>query len=174
MKKLVPILLILVAPLFGKAQIPTDTWALTKLGDNAPDFNFSLTKTQTANLADYKGKIVMVNFFATWCPPCRLERPRVQKEIWEKYKDNPKFVLLAFDREEGWDVLLPFKEKNQFTFSMLPDEGRKIYGLYAKQYIPRNVLIDENGKVIYQSMGYTEDDFSKLLNLLATRLKLNN
>ncbi|MES2427458.1 MAG: TlpA disulfide reductase family protein [Bacteroidota bacterium] len=164
------ILLILLAPLFSRAQ-QADPSTLTKVGDTAPTFDFSLSKIQKANLKDYHGKMVMVNFFATWCGPCRMELPRVEKEIWGKYKDNPKFALFVFGREEGWDVVLPFKTKFNYTFAILPDVGRKIFSLYAKEFIPRNVIIDENGKIIYQSMGYTEEEFNKLLALLDQKLK---
>ena len=170
MKKLIPILLVILAPIISKAQL-TDTTTHTKVGDTAPTFDFSVSKTQKANLADYKGKIVVIDFFATWCPPCRLELPRVQKEIWDKYKDNPKFALFVFGREEDWNVVLPFKEKNRYTLPILPDVGRKIFSLYATQSIPRNVVIDEDGKIIYQSIGYSEKDFAELLNLLDEKLK---
>ena len=169
MKKLF-LLLMLCAPFVSRAQIDTAS-TLTKVGDVAPTFTFSLDKTKTANLADYKGKIVVLDFWATWCPPCRMELPRVQKEIWEKYKDNPKFALFAFDRGEDWDKTLPFKEKNKYTFLMIPDLDKKIYNLYATQYIPRTIVIDESGKIIYQSIGYDEKDFSELLALLADKLK---
>jgi peroxiredoxin len=170
MKKLLPLLLVFFAPLFTQAQ-QTDTTTRNKVGDTAPTFNFYLDKTKTANLADYKGKIVVLDFWATWCPPCRVELPRVQKEIWEKYMNNPKFALFAFDRAEGWDKTLPFKEQNHYTFPMLPDPDRGIYSLYATQYIPRIVVIDESGKIIYQSIGYDEKEFDNLLALLASHLK---
>jgi peroxiredoxin len=171
MRKIAFILLALLSPFFSRAQFEKST--LLKIGDTAPTFDFNITKQQKANLKDYRGKIVMINFFATWCAPCRLELPHVQKEIWEKYKDNSKFALFVFGREEGWDVVLPFKEQYKYTFAILPDEGRKIFSLYAAEYIPRNIVLDEDGKIIYQSVGYG-DDFSKLLELLATRLKAVN
>lgn len=164
------ILLILLSPLFSRAQ-QADLSTYTKVGDTAPTFNFSISKTQQANLKDYHGKLVMLNFFATWCPPCRMELPRVEKEIWAKYKDNPKFKLLVFGREEDWDVVLPFKTKFNYTFAILPDVGRKIFSLYAKDSIPRNVIVDEDGKIIYQSIGYSEQEFDKLLALLSEKLK---
>ncbi|MDN5289179.1 MAG: Redoxin domain protein [Mucilaginibacter sp.] len=170
MKKLLIISILFLIPLFSMAQVDSAS-TLKKIGDQAPDFEFNLSKDKKANLSNYHGKIILINFFATWCPPCRLELPRVQKEIWEKYKDNPKFALFAFDREEGWIKTLPFKEKNNYTFLMLPDEDRKIYKLYASQYIPRNVIVDEDGKIIYESIGYSEKDFSEMLNLLAEKLK---
>lgn len=169
MKKLF-LLLILAAPLFCRAQI-TDTSTLIRVGQPAPTFTFYLNNKKTAELKDYRGKIVLINFFATWCGPCRAELPRVQSEIWEKYKNNPRFALLAFDRQEGWDKILPLKQSQGFTFPMLPDADRKIYGQYAKAYIPRNIVLDEKGNIIYESMGYEPQEFNKLLALLADKLK---
>ena len=169
MKKLI-LLFVFLAPFISKAQIDT-TGTLTKIGDTAPSFTFSVDKDKTANLTDYKGKIVVIDFWATWCGPCRMELPRIQKEIWDKYKDNPKFALLAIDRGENWDKTLPFKKENNYTFLMSPDPDRKIYSLYAKQYIPRIVVVGEDGLILYQSMGYDEKGFSDLLALLADKLK---
>ena len=173
MKKLLTIALILIAPLLSKAQEP-DPSTLLKVGDTAPVFSFEIEKGKTVNIQDYRGKVVLLNFFATWCGPCREELPVVQKEIWDKYSSNSKFALFIFGREEGWDKVLPFKTANNFTFPMLPDEGRKVFSLFATQYIPRNILLDENGKIIYQSTGYSPQEFDKLLTLLKKKLKQNS
>jgi len=169
MKKLSALLLLCLAALISNAQ-QTDTTTRTKIGDLSPNFSFNITKDKVVSLSDYKGKLVVLDFFATWCPPCRQELPRVQKEIWEKYQNNSKFALFAFDREENWDKVSPFKQKHHFTFPMVPDMGRVIFSLYASQSIPRLIVIDEKGKIIYQSIGYTEKDFSELLALLADKL----
>lgn len=172
MKKILLLLTLAVATLGTNAQTAEEEAStLTKIGQQVPAFEFKLDKDKTASIADYKGKIVLLNFFATWCPPCRQEFPRVQKEVWEKYKDNPRFALMAFGREEGWEKVLPFKESNKYTFNILPDEGRKIFSLFATQSIPRNVLLDESGKIIYQSVGYSEKEFNELLALLDSKLK---
>jgi peroxiredoxin len=170
MKKSVFLLCIFFAPVFARAQ-QSDPSTLTKLGDPAPTFDFHITKKQTVNLKDYKGKIVMINFFATWCKPCGYELIRVRQKIWDKYKDNPKFALFFFGRNEGWDVILPFKQKNGFPFLMLPDQGSKIFKLFATQSIPRTLLLDENQNIIYQSIGYDENELKKLLALLNEKLK---
>lgn len=162
--------LLLITGVSLRAQ-KNDPSTLTKVGQSAPGFSFQLTRDSICKLEDYKGKIVMINFFATWCPPCRAELPRVESDIWKIYKNNPRFALLVFAREEGWDKVTPFKQQNGFTFPVLPDEGRKIFSLYATQSIPRNVIIDTDGKIIYQSIGYDPKEFSQMLKLLEEKLK---
>ncbi len=152
------------------AQI-MDEYTVIKIGDNVPVFNFEKEKGKKANIQDYKGKLVLINLFATWCPPCRIELPQLQKRIWEKHKNNNQFALFVFGREENWDVLTPFKEKTGFTFPILPDTDRNIFKLFATQAIPRNILIDQMGKVIYQSIGYEKQEFDKLVALIDNQLK---
>ena len=77
MKKSIPFLLILLAPLFSRAQV-FDPSTIARLGGATPTFNFQISRNRIVNLNDYKGKIVMINFFATWCVPCRYELNRVQ------------------------------------------------------------------------------------------------
>lgn len=155
-------------PLFSYAQDQQE-W-LVKLGDKAPDFSFTLADSSLKNLHDYNGKVVLINFFATWCPPCRKELPRVQEEIYNQYKENKNFELFVFGREENWDKLGPFIEKTGYTFPILPDLKREIFSKYANSGIPRNVVVDEQGKIIYLSLGYTEEEFDKLLAVLAEKL----
>jgi peroxiredoxin len=168
---LIALLLLITTAITHAQQTTADPDLLVKVGDPAPNFSFYIDKGKQTSLDKYKGKIVMINFFATWCGPCRTELPRVQTELWDKYKDNPKFALFIFGRDEDWDKVTPFKQQNKYTFAMLPDKGKKIYSLYAKQMIPRNFILDENGKVLYQSMGYSEREFNDMAALIAAKLK---
>lgn len=156
-------------PIALKAQQDQDT--LTKIGDRVPEFSFELEKGKMANISDYKGRLILINLFATWCPPCNTELPLVQKQIWEKYKDNPKFAFFVFGREEGWDILVPYKQKKGFTFPILPDKDRGIFKKFAIQSIPRNIIVDQDGKIIYQSVGYTEKEFSEMVALIERNLE---
>ena len=162
-------LLFALLPFVSCAQEKEGT--LTKVGDAVPVFNFEIEKGKTISINDYKGKLILINLFATWCPPCNAELPEVQKRIWEKYKGNPGFVFFVFGREEGWDKLIPFKEKKGFTFPILPDVGRGVFKQFALQTIPRNIIVDEKGKIIYQSIGYEPKEFSEMIELIDTHLK---
>jgi len=161
--------LLFLLPLASFAQ--DDAATLTKIGDQVPQFSFETEKGKTVNISDYKGRLILINLFATWCPPCNIELPVMQKQIWDKHKNNPDFALFVFGREEGWDKLTPFKAKKGFTFPILPDLNRGIFSKFATQSIPRNVLIDQNGKIIYQSIGYSEKEFAALTELIDTKLK---
>ena len=111
-----------------------------------------------------------MNFFATSCPICIKEFPFIESDIWTKYKDNENFELIVFGREHNADEIIAFKEKNGYTFNIVPDLERKIYSLFAERYIPRNIVLDREGNIIYQTTGFNDEEFSKLKELLESKL----
>ena len=125
------------------------------------------------NIADLKGKTLLITFFATWCGPCRKELPHIQTEIYNKYKKNPNFELLILGREHNWEEVNKFKEANKFSMPFYPDPERKIYSKFAGQYIPRNFVVSAEGKVVYSSIGFDEKDFKKLKETIDAQVKKN-
>ena len=113
----------------------------------------------------------MINFFATWCGPCLQELPVLQKNVWDKFKGNENFQLIILGRQHNETEVKNFVTGKKFTMPFAPDPERKIYSLYATQFIPRNVIIGKDGRIIFQSMGYTPEEFRKIEKLLAERLK---
>ena len=155
---------------FGQVANEPDKATLLLKDQTIPSFKFEISKGKTVSISDYKGKIVLINFFATWCGPCRRELPLVQEQIWNKHKDNPKFAMLTFGREHAWDEVLKFGKDLNFSFPLLPDVKRKVFGLFASEGIPRSFLIDETGKIIYLSQGFDEVHFTELKNLIDSKL----
>lgn len=156
MKQIITILFLLFAATILYAQ---DEFTLVKEGQSAPDFTFESAPGKTQKLSDLKGKVVWINFFATWCGPCRQELPHLQKDVYDKYKNKSDFVLIILGREHNWDEVNKFKTEQGFTMPFYPDPERKVFSAYAKQNIPRNFVIDKDGKIAVSSIGYTEKDF---------------
>lgn len=148
--------------LFSVTLFAQDEFTLVKLGENAPDFTFETAPGKTQKLSDFKGKVVWINFFATWCGPCRKELPHLQEEVYDKYKDNDNFVLIILGREHKWDEVNKFKTEQGFSMPFYPDPERTVFSLYANQNIPRNFIIDKDGKVAYSSIGFEPMEFEKI------------
>ena len=159
--------------LTAKAQNnrPTPEQAtIVKDGQKAPNFEVQMFDGSTIKLADLKGKVVLLNFWATWCPPCRAELARVEKDIIEKFKGKP-FVFIPVSRGEKRETVAAFREKMGYTFPMGLDTDGRVYAEYAQTYIPRNFLIDKNGVVVKASVGYDEAEFAELIKLIEKEIK---
>ena len=170
-------ILVCAAMLFGnsfmaKAQNrPTPEEAtIVKEGQKAPAFEVQMFDGSTIKLADLKGKVVLLNFWATWCPPCRAELARVEKDIIEKFKGQD-FVFIPVSRGEKRETVATFREKMGYTFPMGLDIDGRVYGKYATSYIPRNFLIDKEGKIVKISIGYTEEEFAEMIEEIEKQLK---
>lgn len=150
----------------GQAQ----EWKVN-VGEQTPKFEIKGKNEQKITSESLRGKVVLLNFFATWCPPCRKELPRLQKEIWDGLKENKDLAVFVLGREEDYDKLDPFMATNKYTFPIYPDLKREVFSLFADQSIPRNVVLDRSGKIIYQSIGFEDAEFSKMVQLIANELK---
>jgi peroxiredoxin len=148
-----------------------DTTTLTKIGQNAPAFTCKTVDGKSFDISKLKGKIVMINFFATWCGPCNMELPVLEKNVWTKYKGNKNFELIIIGREHSDKEVKDFVTKKSFSMPFAADPERKIYSLYATQFIPRNVIIGKDGRIIFQGQGYSPEEFKKIEELLAENLK---
>jgi peroxiredoxin len=143
-----------------------------KVGDTCPKFKIKdIENASGISNSMLKGNITLINFFATWCGPCMKELPEVQKQIWEKYKDNKKFKLIVIGRGHSDKTLKEFKIKKGFTFPMYADSNKVVYEKFAGKYIPRNFIVDKNGKIVYSGIDYNEQEFAEILKKLDELLK---
>ena len=165
-------LLTFIILLFAVNLTAQDEFAFVKEGQKAPDFTITLENGQTKSLSGLEGKVVWINFFATWCPPCRKELPHLEEAVYEKYKNRDDFELLVIGREHTWTEVNKFKVDNNYTLPFYPDPNRIIFAKYAKQNIPRNFIIDKNGKIAVASTGYNEKDFEKIIEQLQHHLDI--
>ena len=152
------------------AEAETESTTLVRAGETAPDFTVELTDGSQLSLNELRGKVVLLNFWATWCPPCRQELTRVQKDIIDRFAGK-EFVFLPVSRGEKRETVEAFREKTGYTFPMGLDSARTVYDRYASNYIPRNFLIDKEGKVILATVGYDEEEFDALIRTIEKTLE---
>lgn len=146
---------------------------IVRVGEKAPDFEMTLTDGNKVRLSDLKGKIVMLQFTASWCGVCRKEMPFIEKDIWQKYKNNPSFALLGIDRDEPLERVKAFAKQTKVTYPLGLDPGANIFAKFAdrKSGITRNVLVDRDGKIIMMTRLYNEEEFASLCKKIDDLLK---
>ncbi|MGY0692765.1 redoxin domain-containing protein [Virgibacillus sp. FSP13] len=120
-------------------------------GNMAPDFQLETLDGETVKLSDYRGQRVMVNFWATWCPPCRAEVPDL-----EKFHQNKDVVILAVNltqTENSMQEVESFVDEFDMTFPVLLDENIEVANLYAIRPIPTSYMIDSDGIIQFKAFG---------------------
>jgi peroxiredoxin len=144
--------------------VPDSVGYIVKVGDVAPDFEMQLTDGTKQKLSDLRGKVVMLQFTASWCGVCRKEMPFIEKDIWLKHKENPNFALIGIDRDEPLETVIEFGKKTGITYPMALDPGADIFAKYADRQagITRNVLVDKDGKIVMLTRLYNEEEFAAL------------
>lgn len=129
----------------------------TRVGGRMPAFSVEGTEG-TFSLAAETGKVVVVNFWATWCGPCLVEMPDLERHVWQKFKSTPDFAFIAIAREQDKDTVLKFQKTHPaFTFPLAWDPKREVYALFAAGGIPRTYVVDRHGVIVYQEEGIAPD-----------------
>jgi peroxiredoxin len=121
-------------------------------GVEAPLFTYPDLNGKEVSLADHRGKVVVVNVWATWCPPCRQEMPSMQK-LYEKFKGENFEILAVSIDSEGSEAVTPFMRKMNLTFPALLDPGETIRSLYGITGVPESFIIDKKGIVLEKIIG---------------------
>jgi peroxiredoxin len=145
-------------------QVPADYGYLVKVGQQAPDFSAVTTDGKTIRLSDLKGKVVMLQFTASWCSVCRREMPHIEKEIWQKQKNNPSFALFGIDLNEPKETVEKYIKQIPISYPVLLDPGGEIFYSYAEKGagVTRNVIIDQTGKIIFMTRLFKEEEFEEM------------
>jgi len=143
---------------------PDSVGYIVRVGDVAPEMEMELTDGQKVKLSSLRGKVVMLQFTASWCGVCRKEMPFIEKDIWQKHKENPNFALYGIDRDEPLETVKAFAEKTGVTYPLVLDPGADHFAKYAdrKAGITRNVLVDKEGKIVMLTRLYNEEEFASL------------
>ncbi len=135
----------------------------------APEFTLKDADGKTVSLADYKGKIVLLNFWATWCGPCKVEIPWFV-EFEKQYKDKGFAVLGVAMDEEGWDVVRPYIQEKKVNYRVLlgNDSTAEAYG--GVESLPTTFLIDREGRIASTHVGLvSRSDYQNEINELVEK-----
>lgn len=130
----------------------------------APEFTLPDLDGKPHKLADYRGKVVVLNFWATWCPPCRYEMPAMQR-AWEKVRDE-NIVFVGVDVGEDSDTVFTFLADYPVEFPLLLDQDAKVIEQYPVTGLPTTYVIDPRGRITHRAVGGREWDDEALLKEL--------
>lgn len=145
---------------------------LVKTGDMAPDFKIVEAGGSEYMLSDLRGRVVMLQFTASWCGVCRREMPFIEEEIWLPGKKEDLLVI-GIDRDEPLETVINFKKQMKITYPLAMDPGAGIFGLYAekKAGVTRNVIIDRSGKIIFLTRLFEREEFNHMKKVIFEELQ---
>ena len=121
-------------------------------GVEAPDFTYPDLTGKKISLAGHRGKVVLVNIWATWCPPCRQEMPSMQR-LYQKFRGENFEILAVSIDSEGSKAVAPFMRKMNLTFPALLDPGETVKPLYGITGVPESFIIDKKGILVEKIIG---------------------
>ena len=137
--------------------------AQVKEGENAPNFTLKNLDGKEINLNQFRGKHVLINFWATWCGPCKIEMPSLEA-LYERFKDR-NFVLLAISNDMfGANIVKPFVKAHKINFTVLLDQRLKVSNAFGVVSLPTTFMIDPQGKIIGALFG--AEDWATPSNIL--------
>ena len=140
---------------------------IVKTGDMAPDFMINEAGGRSYRLSDLRGRIVMLQFTASWCSVCRTEMPFIEKEIWQEKKGSD-LVVIGIDRDEPVETVLKFQREMAISYPLALDPGAGIFSLFALKEagVTRNVIIDRSGKIIFLTRLFDRKEFDQMKRVI--------
>jgi thiol-disulfide isomerase/thioredoxin len=147
---------------------PDLSHSLTALPEPVPAPGFTLEDMdgEPHSLADYRGQVVLINFWATWCPPCRKEMPSLEA-LYQELKGEG-FTVLALNQWESEELVFPFLGQLDVypTFPILFDPESEIAEAYGVKGLPASFVVDPEGRVVYRALGGREFDHPEIMSTL--------
>ena len=142
-----------------------------KVGEQAPDLKFTLLDGTQHTNQSLKGKVVVLQFTASWCVVCRKEMPHLEKEVWQKFK-NEDFILIGIDLKEDLKKVKRFIAQMEVTYPFTIDADGALFESFTlpNAGVTRNIVLDKNGKIIFLSRLYEEKEFNTMIKVIANEL----
>ena len=143
-----------------------------KVGDQAPQIDLKLLDGQLINNKNIQGKIVVFQFTASWCSVCIKEMPHLEKEVWQRFKDD-NFILIGVDLMEDLEVVKEFISNTEVTYPFTIDRDGTFFESFTlpKAGVTRNIVIDQEGKISFLTRLYDEKEFAQMIEHIDQLLK---
>jgi len=168
MRKILFLFFIFLTIVFGLTSCDSnktfkDRGYIIKVGEMAPEFTMQLTNGETFSLSDLHGKVVVLQFTASWCSVCRKEMPHLENEVWLPNKDK-HFLLIGVDYDEPLEKVIAFAKQMKITYPIALDPGGEIFQKFAhkKSGVTRNVVIDKEGNIAFLTRLYDKKEFNAM------------
>ncbi len=145
---------------------------IVNVGDAVPDITLQLTDSTQIKLEELRGKVVVLQFTASWCGVCRKEMPHLEKEVWQRFKEDD-FLLIGVDYDEPLHTVIKFVNDIGTTYPMALDPNADIFALFAqkKAGVTRNVVIDKDGKIAFLTRLFNKEEFDGMIGKIEELLE---
>lgn len=149
---------------------PSVDWHV-EVGGQAPEFSLVTTQAEKIRLSDLRGKVVVANFFATWCGPCLAEVRVMNEELVPLAKKDPRLAVITIDSLEQIERVTHFVRTHNYEWPFLVDTHGEVFNRYCKTGgIPRLMIIDHTGKIVHLKIGFYKASISEMMGTLESLL----
>lgn len=171
MKKLLFICFILFTQVNWAQEDDATRGYKVKVGDQSPTLNFQLLDGTPITNENLQGKIVVLQFTASWCSVCRKEMPHLESEVWQRFK-NEDFLLIGIDLKESPEKVKKFIAQMKVTYPFTIDADGSLFESFTlpNAGVTRNIVLDKTGKIIFLSRLYDEKEFNEMIATIASAL----
>jgi len=143
-----------------------------KVGENSPELNFTLMDGTPITNENLKGKVVVLQFTASWCGVCREEMPHLESKVWQRFK-NEDFILIGIDLKEKPEKVKRFIEQMNVTYPFTIDGDGSLFESFTlpNAGVTRNIVLNKTGEIIFLSRLYEEKEFNQMIKTIDAALK---
>ena len=153
-------------------QAPDERGYIVRIGDPCPDFKLEFSDSSYTSVNELQGKVIMLQFTASWCSVCTNELPHIENEVWGVYKDL-ELVVIGIDRDEPVQTVRQFAKETQISYPLALDPGANIFGLFANKEsgVTRNIIINPKGEIVFLTRLFDPEEFKKMIQVIHSELE---
>jgi len=144
------------------------------LGDTVGNIHFEFENGDTTSLEQLVGNVVLLQFTASWCSPCKEEMPLIESELWTKYKDKG-LIVIGVDYDESRKKVRKLKKDTGISYPLALDPDARIFSIFAHKHsgVTRNVVLDKSGRIIHLTRHFEKEEFEKMVRRIEIELAEN-